>query len=86
MPNGPPMPLAVKRVPAKGFPITIMLSDADGPMPTMHLSQQKAVDLLARVSHSGDALPQPGDFEAAPLTATVGAKGVLSVTIDRIHP
>jgi cytochrome c-type biogenesis protein CcmH len=86
MQNGPPMPLAVKRIPAKDFPLTIALADADGPMPTMRLSQQTTVDVQARVSHSGDALPQSGDFEAAPLTATVGAKDVLKLTIDHTHP
>jgi cytochrome c-type biogenesis protein CcmH len=85
MPSGPPMPLAVKRVPARDFPIAISLTDADGPMPTMRLSQQTTVDVQARVSHSGDALPQPGDFESAPLTATVGAHNVLTLTIDRVH-
>ncbi|HEV2607652.1 MAG TPA: tetratricopeptide repeat protein [Xanthomonadaceae bacterium] len=85
MPNGPPMPLAVKRVPAKDFPITIALADADGPMPTMRLSQQTTVDVQARVSHSGDALLQSGDFEAAPLTATVGANDAILLTIDRVH-
>jgi cytochrome c-type biogenesis protein CcmH len=85
MPSGPPMPLAVKRVPAQDFPIAISLTDADGPMPTMRLSQQTTVDVQARVSHSGDALPQPGDFESAPLTATVGAHNVLTLTIDRVH-
>lgn len=85
IPNGPPMPLAVKRVPAKDFPITIALADADGPMPTTRLSQQTTVDVQARVSHSGAALPQSGDFEAAPLTATVGKKDAIMLTIDRIH-
>jgi cytochrome c-type biogenesis protein CcmH len=86
MPNGPPMPLAVKRIPAKDFPITIALADADGPMPTMRLSQQTTVVVLARVSHSGNAVPQSGDFEATPLTATVGANNVLMLAVDRIHP
>ena len=86
MPNGPPMPLAVKRVPATDFPITIALADADGPMPTMRLSQQTTVTVQARVSHSGDALPQSGDFETALLPATVGAHTVLVLTIDRIRP
>ena len=79
------MPLAVKRVPAKDFPITIALADADGPMPTMRLSQQATVDVQARVSHSGDALPHPGDFEAEPLTVTVGVKNAIVLTIDRVH-
>ncbi len=86
MPNGPPMPLAVKRVPAKNFPITIALADVDGPMPTMRLSQQTTVDVQARVSHSGDAMPQPGDFEAAPSIATIGAKDAIMLTIDRVRP
>ncbi len=86
MPNGPPMPLAVKRVPAKDFPIDIALTDSDGPMPTMHLSQQTTVALQARVSHSGDALPQPGDFEATPSAATIGAKNVQTLTIDHVRP
>ena len=84
--NGPPMPLAVKRVPAKDFPQTIVLADDDGPMPTMRLSQQKTVSVQARVSHSGDALPQSGDFEAAPATATVGAKDTIALTIDHARP
>ncbi len=86
MPNGPPMPLAVKRMQAKDFPVTVALADADGPMPTMRLSQQTNVDVLARISHSGDAIPQSGDFEAATLSAKVGAKDLLTLTIDRIHP
>jgi cytochrome c-type biogenesis protein CcmH len=86
MPNGPPMPLAVKRIPAKDFPINVTLADADGPMPTLRLSQQQTVELQARISHSGDALPQPGDFEATPLTATVGADKLVALTIGRIHP
>jgi cytochrome c-type biogenesis protein CcmH len=80
------MPLAVKRVPAKDFPITVALADADGPMPTMRLSQQTAVDVQARVSHSGDAVPRSGDFETAPLTARVGAKDAIMLTIDHVHP
>jgi len=85
-PGGPPMPLAVKRVPAQDFPITITLADADGPMPTMRLSQQKTVEVLARVSKSGDALPQSGDFEAHAQSADVGGKNSVDLVIDQIVP
>jgi cytochrome c-type biogenesis protein CcmH len=84
--NGPPMPLAVKRLAAKDFPQTISLADGDGPMPTMRLSQQKTVDVQARVSHAGDALPQSGDFEGAATPAAVGTKETIAITIDTIHP
>ncbi|MBS0461689.1 MAG: cytochrome C biogenesis protein, partial [Proteobacteria bacterium] len=84
--GGPPMPLAVKRIPAKDFPQTLTLSDDDGPMPTLRLSQQTSVTLEARVSHSGEATAQAGDFEAAPVTATVGAKNATVLGIDKVHP
>ncbi|MBS0212914.1 MAG: tetratricopeptide repeat protein [Proteobacteria bacterium] len=85
-PSGPPMPLAVKRIPAKDFPLTVALSDDDGPMPTLRLSQQATVNVVARVSHGGQALPQSGDFESTPLSASVGGKQVIAIAIDRVHP
>ena len=84
-PGGPPMPLAVKRMPAQDFPLTVTLDDADGPMPSMRLSQQKTVEVLARISKSGDALPQPGDFEAHAKPADVGAKTPTEIVIDQVR-
>lgn len=84
--SGPPMPLAVKRVPAKDLPLTITLSDDDGPMPTLRLSQQKTVTVVARVSHSGQATAQSGDFEATAVTATVGDKQAIAIIVDHTHP
>lgn len=84
-PGGPPMPLAVKRIPAQNFPLIVFLADTDGPMPTMRLSQQKTVEVLARVSKSGDALPQSGDFEAHAKPADVGAKTQTEIVIDQVR-
>lgn len=83
-PKGPPMPVAVKRVPAGDFPITVELGDADGPMPTMKLSQAGAVELLARVSHGGTANRAAGDLESAPQPAQPKAGARYSIRIDRI--
>ena len=83
--GGSPMPLAVKRMPVQDFPLTVTLDDADGPMPTLRLSQQKSVEVLARVSKSGDALPQPGDFEAHAKSADVSAKIQTEIMIDQIR-
>ena len=84
-PGGPPMPIAVKRLPAQHFPLTVSLADSDGPMPTSRLSQQKTVEVLARVSKSGDALPQPGDFEAQAKSVDVGTGASVSVVIDQVR-
>lgn len=80
--GGPPMPVAVERVPATGFPVAVSLDDADSPMPTLRLSQAGAVEVVARVSGSGDATAAPGDLESAPVTATSGTP--VAVVLDRV--
>ena len=67
VPDGPPMPVAVQRVPARDFPVTVELSDAASPMPSLRFSQQPRLRLVARVAQSGDAGAMPGDLESAPL-------------------
>lgn len=80
--GGAPMPVAVERVPATGFPVEVTLDDADSPMPTLRLSQAGAVEVVARISASGDAAAAPGDLESAPATAASGTP--VAVTVDRV--
>ncbi|MBA2239055.1 MAG: tetratricopeptide repeat protein [Lysobacter sp.] len=82
-PGGPPMPVAVQKVPVVQFPLVVTLTDADGPMPTLKLSQLDRIELIARISASGDARPQPGDFEAAPVVVDRSA-GAAALLIDRV--
>jgi cytochrome c-type biogenesis protein CcmH len=62
-PNGPPMPLAVQRLPAASFPVETTLDDTMGPMPTRKLSSVDRWRVVARVSKSGSAMPQSGDLQ-----------------------
>jgi cytochrome c-type biogenesis protein CcmH len=80
-PNGPPMPLAVKRLPAKDFPVTVELGDGDSPMPTMKLSQAGNVELVARISRQGVATRAAGDLEsvAKPAQPKPGARYALRI-------
>ena len=71
--DGDGLPVAVKRLPATGFPLTVTLTDADGLMPAQALSQQSRVRLLARISRSGDAAAAAGDLEATPVELAVAA-------------
>ena len=73
--SGPPMPLAIKRLEASDLPATVTLADADGVMPTMRLSSARQVVVAARVSASGNAMPQSGDLEgeSAPIDLPHGA-------------
>ena len=84
--SGPPMPLAIKRLEASDLPATVTLADADGVMPTMRLSSAHQVVVAARVSASGNAMPQSGDLEgeSAPIDLPHGA--AVDVTIARAVP
>ncbi|UTA53498.1 tetratricopeptide repeat protein [Lysobacter soli] len=82
--GGPPMPVAVEKLPAGGFPREVVLDDGDSPMPTMKLSQLDAVDVLARVSASGDAMPKSGDLEAKAKPSKTS--GAIELVIDSVRP
>ncbi len=60
--TGPPMPLAIVRKKVSDLPLTVTLDDAMAMMPTMKLSNFKAVKVMARISKSGTAMQQKGDF------------------------
>ncbi len=61
--EGPKMPLAISRFAASELPKTVTLDDSMGMMPTLKLSQQDRIVIGARISRSGNATPQSGDFE-----------------------
>ncbi len=84
--DGAGLPVAVKRLPARGFPITLTLSDADGLMPAQKLSMQSQVRVVARISKSGDAAAAPGDLEATAISLAVADGATAELVIDRELP
>lgn len=78
--NGPPMPLAVKRLKVADLPDEVSLSDADAMMPQLKLSAFPQVELVARVSRAGKAISGEWIGRSQPLS-TAGA-GDQAVTID----
>jgi len=84
--DGAGIPVAVKRLPAAGFPISLSLSDADGLMPAQKLFAQSQVRLMARVSKSGDAAAAAGDLEAEVQVVDVADGAGFTLLIDRVHP
>lgn len=79
--GGPPMPIAVEKHPLSALPATVVLDDGDSPMPTQKLSQLDEVEVLARVSASGDAMPQPGDVGSQPVRVRLPATGPVELRI-----
>lgn len=80
-PGGPPMPVAVEKRSVQELPLTVTLDDSDGPMPTQRLSALKEVEVIARLSASGNAMRQAGDIESAPVRVSLPAQQPVELTI-----
>jgi cytochrome c-type biogenesis protein CcmH len=80
-PGGPPMPVAVQRHPVSALPLDIMLGDGDSPMPTQPLSALDSVELVARISRSGDASRDADDLESAPVRVTLPARDPVELVV-----
>lgn len=78
--SGPPMPLAVKRVTVADLPVEVSLSDADAMMPQLKMSGFDQVQLVARVSRSGNATQ--GEWVAQPKAVSSNSDDVQQLTID----
>ena len=85
-PGGPPMPVAVEKHAVQELPFTASLDDGDSPMPTQKLSAMQEVEVIARLSMSGNAIPQAGDLESQPLRVKLPSGQLLVLTIDHARP
>jgi cytochrome c-type biogenesis protein CcmH len=84
--NGPPMPLAIQRLKASQVPTTVTLDDSMGMMPSMTLSKFAEVVVGARVSKSGNAMPESGDLETLSAPLDSHRSEPIELTIDRVVP
>ncbi len=80
--QGTPMPLAVVKKQVKELPLKITLDDSMAMTPSMKLSNFSEVMVMARVSSSGNALPQAGDYVGQVETAKLGE--TVTVSISRL--
>ncbi|WP_271408422.1 c-type cytochrome biogenesis protein CcmI [Pseudomonas sp. Q1-7] len=78
--SGPPMPLAVKRLTVADLPVEVSLSDADAMMPQLKLSNFPQVQLVARISRSGNATSGEWIGSSSPLST--GTSDIQRLTID----
>jgi cytochrome c-type biogenesis protein CcmH len=83
--EGSRMPLAIVRTQVKDLPYSFTLNDAQAMAPEATLSKAGRVVVGARISKSGQAMPQPGDLEGLSAPIAVGASGV-QVTISKALP
>ena len=77
--QGPPAPLAAKRLTVADLPATVELADADAMMPQLKLSNFPEVQLVARMSRAGQ--PTAGEWigQSQPLPSSTTAAQQLTI-------
>lgn len=78
-----PTTLVVRRIEKPAFPVAFELSDSDSM--GSGVAFEGTVDVVARLSRSGDAIPTKGDLEGTTRGVALPASGV-RVTIDTLRP
>ncbi|TVZ39112.1 cytochrome c-type biogenesis protein CcmH [Alteromonadaceae bacterium 2753L.S.0a.02] len=63
--QGPKMPLAIKKITVADLPIQVTLDKSMAMAPGMDLGSFPQVEVVARISGSGSAIPQSGDWQAS---------------------
>jgi cytochrome c-type biogenesis protein CcmH len=82
-PNTPGPPLAVLRVRAEHWPVTFTLNDGNAMVPGRNLSNADNVQIEARISKNGDALPQSGDLVGSVTSVNPRDGHPVKISIDR---
>ena len=85
--QGPPMPLAIIRKQVRDLPLKATLDDSMAMSPAMKLSSFNEIIIGARVSKSGNAMPQSGDLQG--LSKTVSRNdisGAVKIIINQVVP
>jgi len=84
--QGPRMPLAIVRKQVKDLPFAFTLDDSLAMNPDMKLSNFQQVVVGARISKSGNAMPQSGDLQGQTEVIAVGAAQPVDVVINSVTP
>jgi len=84
--QGPRMPLAIVRKQVKDLPVTVTLDDSQAMMPAMKLSNFEQVDIGARISKSGNAMPESGDLQGVVSPVATQTSDTIDITINSSVP
>ncbi len=84
--GGAGMPLAVKRLPPRGFPVSLQMTDDDLLRPGMSLADFEKLDVSARISMSGIANLASGDYQATRETIDTKAVSAIALNLDQRVP
>ena len=80
------MPLAIVRKQVRDLPLSVTLDDSLAMSPAMVLSKFSEVSVGARISSSGNAMPQSGDLQGSKSPVSVGKDSNVEIRIDSQVP
>jgi len=80
--QGPKMPLAIMRKQVRDLPLKFSLDDSMAMSPEMKMSNFDQIVVVARVSKSGNAMPQPGDLMGMSKPLALGSSAI-KIVIDQ---
>jgi cytochrome c-type biogenesis protein CcmH len=81
--TGPRMPLAIIKKKVKDLPLTFTLNDSMAMRPAMKLSNFQEIIIGARISKSGNAMPQSGDMHGSFGPVDIGDASGVEIIIDK---
>jgi cytochrome c-type biogenesis protein CcmH len=83
--QGAKIPLAILRINASQLPLTVELNDSMAMAPGMTLSSADQVEVIARLSPSGEAIAKEGDWQASlgPVASKSSAETVYPLIISK---
>lgn len=84
--EGNPMPLAVSRIQSGKWPLHFRLDESMAMMEGASLQRHRAVNLIVRISRTGQAKPVAGDMEGRVDAVEVGATTPVKLTINDVLP
>ena len=84
--DGSKMPIAITRRRAVEFPLRVILDDSLAVMPSQKLSDVEQVEVVARISRTGNAMPTRGDIIGVTRPVTVNTVDTVTVTLSDVIP
>ena len=84
--NGPPIPIAIVRKQVSDLPLQVALDDSMAMMPNNKLSDHEYVNLIARISKSGNAIPESGDIIGTVNSVQTSTTDIINLTISQKVP
>ncbi|MGL5031155.1 MAG: c-type cytochrome biogenesis protein CcmI [Aeromonas sp.] len=85
VPNGPPVPIAVKHIAAPTLPLTLSLGDSDAMVEGSSLGAYPELQFKARLSHGNNVMNKQGAFEgiSIPVKTAKIPTTAIDIQIDR---